>query len=850
MCSYNIHLFDDYGDGWQGGVFGFRQNGVIVAVFGTGFDDGTSFGPFEIKLCSGQLTEIVVIIEDDYVDEVGFSIDYPWGSSLFSLPFDSDFEEGDVIFTFQSACEPVCDPASLCQYTVQLMDEFGDGWQGAIIGLRQNGMVMAFFGPEFIDGNSFGPVNLLICPDYVTEVIVLAADDYPEEVGFTIYNPWGGVLFELPTGGNLAHGSILYSFLSICTPVACPPPANVKVSEHTDISVMLSWIETAQATQWDIVWGLQGISHTEGTLVSGITQTNFLLSGLNNNTAYSAYVRSNCGSKEDSPWFGPVNFTTFPCTFVEQCAYTVELYDDYGDGWHGTVIGFKQGGMMVAYFGEGFDDGYNFGPVEVLLCDNRPTQIVPVFVGDYTDEIGFRVFDPAGNQIFHWQPGPDMYIGQILHSFQTDCPLQNVFNPQAFNAQALSSSVIGLTWIPNPANDQVMIAYNTANQFGVPVDGTAYGAGVLIPGGGMVLYVGNNTLFNHTGLMGNIVYYYKAWSVNNTNEYSRGLNRNARTLCGLQGVPLFEDFEAVSWGSIPLCWSKIVANAGPNSAIRVGGSGYNSNNSLEFYRSYDEGAVLIFISPEIATNLNTLFVNFDAEIPGRKQLYYSGVIIGTMSDPTNHTTFNALNTINIGDEWDNYEFHLTNYTGQDKYIALKAFYSDWTMHYIYIDNLLIASNVACVAPTLQAASNITAGGASLQWIPNGQEISWQLVYGPAGFNPASQGTLVTAITSTNYTLSSLAPNSPFDAYVRAVCGEGNLSNWSGPISFATLPAVNILLGDANCDGMVNVLDVITCVNYIMDLNPNPFCFENADVNASGTINVLDIIGIVNIIMSQ
>ncbi|HNS17896.1 MAG TPA: dockerin type I repeat-containing protein [Bacteroidales bacterium] len=57
-------------------------------------------------------------------------------------------------------------------------------------------------------------------------------------------------------------------------------------------------------------------------------------------------------------------------------------------------------------------------------------------------------------------------------------------------------------------------------------------------------------------------------------------------------------------------------------------------------------------------------------------------------------------------------------------------------------------------------------------------------------------------------------------------------------------------GDANCDGIVNVLDVITIANYIMDLNPDPFCFGNADVNADGVINVLDIIGTVNIIMSN
>ncbi len=60
---------------------------------------------------------------------------------------------------------------------------------------------------------------------------------------------------------------------------------------------------------------------------------------------------------------------------------------------------------------------------------------------------------------------------------------------------------------------------------------------------------------------------------------------------------------------------------------------------------------------------------------------------------------------------------------------------------------------------------------------------------------------------------------------------------------ATLP------GDANCDSIVNVLDIITTVNYIIGLNPQPFCFENADLNGDEEINILDIVGIVNILMS-
>ena len=57
-------------------------------------------------------------------------------------------------------------------------------------------------------------------------------------------------------------------------------------------------------------------------------------------------------------------------------------------------------------------------------------------------------------------------------------------------------------------------------------------------------------------------------------------------------------------------------------------------------------------------------------------------------------------------------------------------------------------------------------------------------------------------------------------------------------------------GDSNCNGSVNVMDVITTVKYMLGDNPQPFCFENADVNGDGNIDITDVISTVNIIMNM
>lgn len=58
------------------------------------------------------------------------------------------------------------------------------------------------------------------------------------------------------------------------------------------------------------------------------------------------------------------------------------------------------------------------------------------------------------------------------------------------------------------------------------------------------------------------------------------------------------------------------------------------------------------------------------------------------------------------------------------------------------------------------------------------------------------------------------------------------------------------LGDANGDGIVNTLDVISIINKYMGTQPKTFCFQNADMNNDGVINILDAIMLLNVFMEN
>ena len=69
------------------------------------------------------------------------------------------------------------------------------------------------------------------------------------------------------------------------------------------------------------------------------------------------------------------------------------------------------------------------------------------------------------------------------------------------------------------------------------------------------------------------------------------------------------------------------------------------------------------------------------------------------------------------------------------------------------------------------------------------------------------------------------------------------------IFITTRNPVETLLGDANQDGEVNVIDVVVIVNHIINLElMDPMSIYISDMDGNGQINILDVIQIINVIL--
>jgi len=124
----------------------------------------------------------------------------------------------------------------------------------------------------------------------------------------------------------------------------------------------------------------------------------------------------------------------------------------------------------------------------------------------------------------------------------------------------------------------------------------------------------------------------------------------------------------------------------------------------------------------------------------------------------------------------NYQFYIRTICGSN-------LYSSW------VGPVAVGSTaIVCFDPSnLHAVRSATVPTqVTVNWAANGDEASWQVQYGAAGFTLGS-GTIVTSQTTTK-AITNLLTTSGYDFYVRSNCSATETSNWVGPISVSAVGA--------------------------------------------------------------
>ncbi|MDB0020825.1 fibronectin type III domain-containing protein, partial [bacterium] len=364
--------------------------------------------------------------------------------------------------------------------------------------------------------------------------------------------------------------------------------------------------------------------------------------------------------------------------------------------------------------------------------------------------------------------------------------------PTALTATNLTPTSADLAWTAGGSETVWELSWG--------VQGITPATGTLVP------MVNPNPTTSLTGLTANTAYdfYVKAdcgFGTGSTDLSAWAGPYTFTTACASYTAPYSQNFDATTAPAIDGCWNPIVTPASSSYDIRTYTSSfstayYNSSpNSIRFYNGFST-TEMILASPEFSDLDNTKRIKFFVKDNASSTSTYtiSDLIVGTMSDPNDATTFTAyqtvLNSTFAGYSWVEVIVNFDNYTGTDKYIGLKHGLNTST-DYIYVDDFVYEAIPSCLAPTAITPSNETATSADFSWTAGAAQTAWNVEYGVDGFvRGGGTGTTV-AVTTNPYSITGLTANTDYDIYIQADCGNGDVSGWVGPVSFTTLCAAVI-----------------------------------------------------------
>ncbi|HNX00491.1 MAG TPA: choice-of-anchor J domain-containing protein, partial [Candidatus Cloacimonadota bacterium] len=145
--------------------------------------------------------------------------------------------------------------------------------------------------------------------------------------------------------------------------------------------------------------------------------------------------------------------------------------------------------------------------------------------------------------------------------------------------------------------------------------------------------------------------------------------------------PYVQNFDSVTAPALPVDWWKIVSSTSSSAVVTTYTSGtpHSGTNHAYLYNSSDNQSNLVLITPPTA-NLGVTRIRFWA-----KGSSATNLIIGTVSNPMNPSSFMQLTTIALTTTYAEYQYSFAGYNGLDHYIGFK--HSNSTTYLsIYIDD--------------------------------------------------------------------------------------------------------------------------------------------------------------------
>ncbi|MGB0977792.1 MAG: T9SS type A sorting domain-containing protein [Croceimicrobium sp.] len=641
-----------------------------------------------------------------------------------------------------------CAASEQCLYYFDLLDTFGDGWNGATITVWQNGVAVGTLGSNFSTGSVFND-SLTLCDNIPTYVTLSAAGGFPSEVGLVVIQPNGDTVGVHTASGTTAAGDTLASFTSSCSSCGTYVAPFFESFELSSASIAC-WTNEA-ISDTSLVWSL-GSGSTGGAVsapYAGALNAVFVSQGPS-------------GSGDTTRLVSPV---------IDLSA----LINPQLSFWYAQENWFGDQNITNVYYRAAATDPWTF-----LWGDNSS-------VNSWTQAI-MSLPNPSGSYQIAIEGINNWGHANVVDSLSITDAAIICSLPDSVQANNITATNADISWVSGTNASSSWIEYGLA--------GFAPGSGTIVNPATSV-----TTL---SGLMPGTLYEACVYDICSTlGDTSMAACVTFATLCApVNTYPYLEDFEA---GIIPPCYSETAT--GSSYTWRPGAGGTPSTNTgpaVDHTTGTGAGTFLFVEASSPAATGDSAFLwtaEFDmTSLTNPEIVYYYHMygadIVNLDFQAYDRTSMNWVSLNNIvgqqqfanGDAWGEARVNLAAYTTdtalQLRFLSVRGASFDGDAA---LDDIIIRETPPCVDASNLMVTTAGNNSVSLSWMSDTNIVSSTIQYGAPGF-ALGTGTNVTA-TPGGFTVTGLANTTCYDFYVMDSCSAA--TNWVGPVTACTIASCSV-----------------------------------------------------------
>ena len=665
----------------------------------------------------------------------------------------------------------------------------------------------------------------------------------------------------MTSSDNNLQTSVFIDDLSI--EYMCKVPDSLKITDITTNSAKLSFHEYDNSVNsWQYVIDTVTKLHTPDpstlTPVTISSNSNIILSGLQENTAYQIFVRSMCPTNAPTDWSEVIEFTT-------ECSPVSTIIEDFNsyqtaleeggsfariipDCWK-TITPKNNGIYPKLYKPSTSYYGYNSvamvfsgkSPLYAILpkIDTPLNGIMLRFKLNKTDQRGgiFQVgymSDPQDASTFTAvanlnnteyrkmiekyviftnvddNSGANRYIafrygdvGGVVQPSNYDYVVDDIEVSPAPSCLPVSNLAISNI----TSNSAEATFESSASSWEYILSTNKDITPDTVSASNRMAITTKNTALSNLNMNTQYNIWVRATCDSNDNSFWSSVA--FRTECSAAKKGWSDNFSSADEDTdIPYCWTRVLEKSNYTSTYPevTSTSAYGTGKGLQFYARGK--SVLMMATPIFDEDLSRMQVSF--WLKNSENTNPAKFEVGVLSNLADTSTFVAIERIERDDRlWEYYDIPLTTAPSTHKYIALRMTNDNNKSADYYVDEIKVDTIPSC--RRVKNAKAFFIGNDTVKITFDSSAAAWQYALTDNININSVEGLTAVDVTNDTIVIGNLQPGKPYKVWLRSRCDSNTYSLWSmQPITFITA------CGEVS-KGWKESFD-------ISDANSNPYCW--------------------------